>query len=344
MPYVGEGRAALLAESREYYWVPYVFVESFIKGGNVHDAFQFVVDFAKNKPTFGKWKEMVEPEHTYRDLTDLKEAAVECWKENTTLFYVCVESVIKYTNIEENKQRLDSLKMVIDTMCYLMDNKNEKIQKDIRINLRKSIGTRFIRYLLKKRDMMYAIKRWSMEDAKEQQLKLTLEDCFNEEKLFYLLKNVSLSLNNLFGGQNQPINNVPDFPSVNCSLEHEDAYPLFRDKKKEGITFVGEESDGLIVKQDEKFLVVKDQMDCEVTTKIGYRLCRVHYKLRIVEHELLVFQVWFSKSAAFSDNRIYIQIGRFEFVSPECFFVMQEFPDLYAMAKALYRDPEGDLD
>jgi len=108
-------------------------------------------------------------------------------------------------------------------------------------------------------------------------------------------------------------------------------------------TFVDKERNGLTVKQDGQSLGVKDMMDCKVITKTGSDVCCVHYKSS-AEHNLSVYDVCVGESVAVSGHRIYIRVGPLEFVSPECFFVRQKCPDLYAMAKAVYEDSEEDLD
>jgi len=174
-----------------------------------------------------------------------------------------------------------------------------------------------------------------LKNARQQQSKLRPKDCFNEEKLYKLLKRVSLSLDKRLRRHGQPINDVPDFPYAHRFGEHEGIYPLF--EKKNGInTFADEKSNGLTTEQNGQSLVVTDQMDCKVITETGSDVCFVHYKSS-VEHKLPVHYVCFGKSAAFSKHRIYIQVDRFEIVSPECFFVMQKCPDLYAMAKDVYK-------
>jgi hypothetical protein len=343
MPYDGEDKVAFKAASREYYYFACVFVKSLFEGVNVHDPFLVVVDFAEEKKlTLDDWKNDFNSEHAYRDLRELKElrepreprelkeAAVKCWKEDTALFYACVESVTNCTIPKENDKRLDSLKMVIDTMCDLLDDKNDKIREDIRTNLRKGIGPKLEKLLLKKRGIVNVTK---------QQHELTIEDCFNEKKLFDLLKEVSFSLDSRFRRENQPTNNVPDFPYVDRFSERGDAYPLF-EKKNGKITFDGKKSNGLIAEQDGQSLVVTDSKNCKVIQEIGSDVCCVHYKSYAVKHKLSVFRVCFGKSAVVSGHRIYIKVGPLEFVSPECFFVMQKCPDLYAMAKDVYEVKE----
>jgi hypothetical protein len=315
MPYVGEGRAALQAAIPKYYNVAGVFFKSLIKGVNDCDPFQVVVDFAGNKLLPDDWKNDFKSKHTYsglEELEELKEAAMKCWKKDTTLFYVCVESVTKCTITKENDQRLYSLKMVIDTMCVLLDDKD--IQEDIGTTLK---------------DLLF--EKQKMVNATKQQHELTIEDCLDDEKLFNLLKGVPLSLENRFQRYGRPNNDVPDFPSVQCYDVHGRAYYLFGTNK-----YVGEESDGLTSERIGNSLVVKDNMGCKVIQEIGSDWCCVHYNSFVVKHRLYKYYVSAGRFKDAPVHRIYIKLPFLEFISPECFFVMQKFPDLYAIAKNVY--------
>jgi hypothetical protein len=348
MPYAGKGRAAPLATIPEYSNVACIFFSSLIEDVSVHNAFQVVVNFAETEFKLGKWEKMVKPKHTYSDLTDLKKAALKYWKRDTTLFYVCVESVIKYTITEENNLHLYSLKMLIDTMCVLLDDKD--IQEDIGTTLIKGLfeKQRIVNAILdKKRDdeerMQHQEEMIILKNAKQQQRDLTPENCLDDKKLYDLLQTVSLSLDKRLRQHGQPINDVPDFPYARHFGEHEGIYPLFEEKNGK-FAFVDKRRNGLTAKQDGQSLVVKDSMNCKVIQEIGSDVCCVHYKSCVVKHELPVHHVYFGKSADVFAHRIYIQVNRFEIVSPECFFVRQKCPDLYAMAKDVYRDSEEDLD
>jgi len=187
----------------------------------------------------------------------------------------------------------------------------------------------------KKRDdeerMQHQDEMTILKNAKQQQHDLTIEDCLEDEKLFNLLKGVPLSLENRFQRYGRPNNDVPDFPSVHCLNQHGEAYSLFGTNE-----YVSELSDSLTSERIGKLLVVKDSMGCEVIQEIGSDWCCVHYNSFVVKHRLYKYYVRAGRFNGASDYRIYIKLPFLEFISPECFFVMQKFPDLYAIAKNVY--------
>jgi hypothetical protein len=338
MAHADEGHAALKATGDEYSNVARVFSNSLIDSANVCDTLQFVVDVFNSRFKLEGLKEMVKPRRTGRYLEESKEAAMKCWKEKTTLFYVCVKSVTKCEIDEEKNQHLENLKTVIDVMCDLLLD-DEEIQKDIGITLVKDLFEKrwMVNTILDKKGddekrMKHEKEMTMLGNAGQQQRDLTLKDCLDDKKLYKLLKGVSLLLENRFQllGR-RPNNDVPDFPSVHDFDGHGKAYYLFGTNK-----YVGKESDGLTAKEIGNSLVVKDNMGCEVIQEIGSDWCCVHYNSFVVKHRLYKYYVSAGRFKDAPVHRIYIKLPFFEFISPECFFVMQKFPDLYAIAKNVY--------